>query len=137
MQAEIWQSFINGDMLAFNIFVVFIGSTIGATFADIDLAPPLPIKHRSAWTHGPLVPLAMFWTIGLYPVFWWFTVGFLPAFALHLFHDMFPKRWHGGAFIKLYPFPGSLGAVLSFLWLAGSVGLTMVWFTGMVWRWWS
>ena len=117
MLAEI----MTGSYLAANIVAVVFGATLGATFADIDLAPPLPLKHRSVWTHGPFVPLALLWSVGLYPIMWWFTVGFLPAFALHLLADMFPKRWHGGAKIKLYPLPGTLPALLSFLYLAAGV----------------
>lgn len=104
-------------------FLLIIGAAIGATFADIDLAPPLPIKHRSVWTHGPLIPwLASTWLITIHPWAWWFVIGFLPAFALHLLYDMFPKRWHGGALIKLFPLPGALPALLSFLFLAVGVG---------------
>jgi hypothetical protein len=35
---------------------VVIGFIIGLTFADIDLAPPLPLRHRSVWTHSPIIP---------------------------------------------------------------------------------
>ena len=115
-----------------NGLLLLLGASIGATFADIDLAPPLPLKHRSVWTHGPLVPFVLLWAIGSYPALWWFTIGFLPAFALHLLADMFPKRWHGGAKIKLHPLPGTLPALLSFLYLAAGVAYSSMTFYRMV-----
>ena len=46
---------------AIPIAVAFaLGGVLGMTFADIDLAPPLPIRHRSAWTHGAWVALLLF-----------------------------------------------------------------------------
>ena len=95
-----------------------LGAVIGGTFADIDLAPPLPLHHRSAWTHGPFIPMALPWLIAWQPLAVWFALGFLPAFAMHLLADMFPKKWHGGALIKLFPLPGALPALLSFIYLA-------------------
>lgn len=110
---------------------LFFGASIGYTFADIDLAPPLPVKHRSAWTHGLLVPIGLLWLTEPGTYMFWFTAAFLPAYALHLFYDMFPKKWHGGAFIKLHPLPGSLGGLLSFLWLlAGVVAAGYVFYIG-------
>jgi hypothetical protein len=104
-----------------NAALVILGAIIGATFADIDLAPPLPIKHRSAWTHGPLIPYLVPYLVGLYPILFYFSVGFLPAYSIHLFLDMFPKSWTGGAHINLFPIPFSLPAPLSFLFLAAGV----------------
>ena len=121
-----------------NVFFVFLGVTIGGTFADIDLAPPLPISHRSFWTHGLLVPLALAWVMDYHPLVFWFALGFLPAYAIHLAHDMFPKRWHGGAKIKLFPIPLTLPALFSFLWLAagtfwaGKMFVQLIWFTWIV-----
>jgi len=99
-----------------------LGFVIGGTFADIDLAPPLPVKHRSAWTHGVLVPVVLYYVMDQPGgQIFWFTVGFLPAYSLHLLADMFPKSWHGSAFINLHPLPGSFGTILSFLWLLAGV----------------
>ena len=94
------------------------GLTLGATFPDIDLAPPLPLKHRSAWTHGPFIAVALSWAIAWHPLLFWFALGATPALCLHLFKDMFPHKWHGGALIKLYPLPITLPAMLSFIYLA-------------------
>ena len=54
-------------------------------------------------------------------IFFWFALGFLPGFGVHLLADMFPKKWRGGALIKLYPLKGSLNALFSFLWLLAGV----------------
>src|SRR3989304_4054271 len=101
--------------MIYNIIFVLLGAVIGMTFADVDLAPPLPVKHRSAWTHGPLVPWGLVYLTGMYPWLWWFSVGFLPAFSIQLIADMFPKGWHGSAKINLFPLPLALPALFSFL----------------------
>lgn len=129
----IFSSIVNGQHLWANIIAAILGAAIGGTFADIDLAPPLPIKHRSLWTHGPFVPFGLLLAIPLYPLLWWFGVGFLPAFAIHLVKDMWPQRWHGGALIKCYPIDVTLPAFLSFIWLAFSVGYTLSVLWRLVW----
>lgn len=104
-----------------NAITLIAGMIIGATFADVDLAPVLPLRHRSAWTHGALVPALLAALVALYPDWRWFVVGFLPAYAVHLWHDMFPKKWHGSAKISLFPLPWRLPALLSFLFLLSGV----------------
>ena len=111
--------------LLYPAFMALLGAIIGATFADIDLAPTLPLKHRSAWTHGPLVPLAITWLVTIRPDFWWFGVGFLLTFAMHLLADMFPKMWHGSAMINLYPICLTLPPLLSMLYLAVGVAYSV------------
>lgn len=102
-----------------------VGAVVGLTFADIDIAPPIPLKHRSAWTHGPLIPALLLLLAGRYPAAWSFVVAFMATYAIHLLCDMFPRRWRGSALINLYPLPWSLPPLLSFLYLglgvAGSV----------------
>jgi hypothetical protein len=105
---------------AIQIVLCGIGGVIGLTLADIDLAPPLPISHRSFWTHSPAIPLALWWWLenqNANEHLFWLALGFLPGFALHLAYDMFPKSWHGSARISLRPLPGRLPASLSFLYL--------------------
>jgi len=111
--------------IIFSILTGLFGLSMGATMADIDLAPPLPVRHRSAWTHGPIFP-ALAWGIAyLYPGATAFAIGFSVAFALHLVKDMFPKRWHGGAKISWYPLGGwRMNGVLSFAFLALSAGIS-------------
>ncbi len=118
---------------------VIIGFVIGLSFADIDLAPPLPLRHRSVWTHSPIVPFAMSFFAYVHPLMPWFLLGFLPAYTLHLLADCFPKRWYGAAKINLYPLNGSLNGGASFLVLAGgAVASVWLWFpqvTALVGRW--
>lgn len=97
------------------IFLTGLGGVIGLTLADIDLAPPIPLKHRSWLTHGAWIPLAVM-ALPASPAWIALLGGFLPAFALHLIYDMFPRRWSGVATISLYPIgngraPGWLSAV--------------------------
>lgn len=111
------------------------GVMIGGTFADIDLAPPIPLRHRSAWTHGPLIPVLLL--ASHHPLAVWFALGFLPAYILHLLADMIPKKWRGGALVSWYPLgEWRMPAVLSLLWLALGVGVAgWVWcgFAGPIW----
>lgn len=120
-----------GDMF-WNIVICILGWIIGLTFADIDLAPVIPIKHRSAWSHGPVIPWLLVFFFASYGWVWWFAVGFLPAFSLHLLHDMFPKAWHGSAKINFFPFPLILPAVFSFVFLAATIGFSMYTWGGMI-----
>lgn len=97
--------------------VLFLGFSMGLTMADIDLAPPLPLKHRSAWTHGPLIPLALWYLDHDDEWFRLFSLAFLPGFALHLCYDMFPKAWRSIACISLHPIPVRIPGVLSFFYM--------------------
>ena len=131
---------------AINGVVACLCFIVGGKFPDVDLAPVFPLRHRSAWTHGLLIPLAVWYATGLHPLAWWGAVGFLPALALHLFADCWPKSWSGSALIKLYPLPFSLPGWASFLWiLAGAFVSFWVWWSplgvgdlvlGFVGRWW-
>ena len=104
----------------FNILLivgaVVFGVKVGVLFADIDLAPPLPIKHRSAWTHsGLFIVFIGYWNwSGLWQ---WFFLGLIAGHVIHLAYDCFPKSWQGGATISFYPIPIRLSGVGSFLWL--------------------
>lgn len=124
-----------------NFILCLIGALIGLKFADIDLAPPLPLRHRSAWTHGPLVAWGVIYLLSLYPsgYWYWFAVGFLPAHAIHLIADMFPRNWKGGALIKLHPIKKDLAPIFSFAWLGFGAyisGLQWLQITGQLWGWW-
>jgi len=114
--------------------MVFFGFSIGATMPDIDLAPPLPIRHRSLWTHGPTYALIALWIAALYPQTWPFWAAFLPGLIIHLVKDMFPKHWAGGALIKFYPFKGNFGPSASFVFLGlGVISAAWVFTTLPVW----
>jgi hypothetical protein len=104
-----------------NIFWAVIGAIVGLTAADIDLAPPLPLKHRSAWTHGPVIPALALLLVQAYPAAWPFAAAFMATYALHLLMDMFPHKWKGSALINFFPVPFAAPPLLSFLYLLGGV----------------
>lgn len=97
-----------------------VGLMVGAVLPDVDLAPVLPVRHRSAWTHGPWFGLGLAWAAQQWPVAQWAVVGLLAGLALHLLNDASPKSWRGAARINLYPLPASLPAVLSWLYITVS-----------------
>ena len=99
-----------------------MGGFIGSSFADIDLAPPLPVRHRSAWTHGVFTPLLLNYMVEPNTLMFWFALSFLPAYAIHLAYDMFPKKWKAGAKISWFPLgKWRMPALFSFIWLGGGV----------------
>lgn len=125
--------------LVINFVLFAIGAAIGIKFADIDLALSLPFRHRSVWTHGPLITWILIALLARYAWVYWFAVGFLPANAIHLIADMFPRNWRGGAMIKLHPIRRELAPVLSFAWLGfGAYISTHHWLqiTSHLWGWW-
>lgn len=127
------------SQLLINFLFFAFGAAIGIKFADIDLAPVLRLRHRSAWTHGPLVTWLVLYLLSIYPSGYWFAVGFLPANAIHLFADMFPRNWKGGAMINFNPLKIILAPVLSFAWLGFGAYISAVqWLqiTGQLWGWW-
>lgn len=108
----------------FNVIIGLFFATIGARLPDIDLAPVLPIRHRSAWTHGPVLPLVLAWAGGQWPHWNVVLVGLQAGICVHLLWDAFPRSWHGSALINLAPLRGSLSAPLSFLLIGGSAALS-------------
>jgi hypothetical protein len=124
--------------LLINSLLIIFGLAIGIKFADIDLAPVLRLRHRSIWTHGPLIVWLVLYLMPASPWLYWFSVGFLPAHAIHLLADMFPRNWKGGAMIKIDPINRQLAPVLSFAWLAWGVyvaGIQWLEITGHAWGW--
>lgn len=122
----------------FTALTVISGLAIGIKFADIDLAPVFGLRHRSAWTHGPLIAFLALYLLSLFPWLYWFFVGFLPGHAIHLLADMFPRNWKGGAMIKLHPIKKELAPIFSFLWLFAGAYFSMkhwILITGQAWGW--
>lgn len=111
------------------LFALAIGAFgTGHIIADFDLAPIPMLKHRSIWTHGPLLPVFLMWawrsdapTMPLAVIVACMSAGF----AIHIIADMFPRAWRGSALINLNPLGGALNGVLSFLILAFSAGLSV------------
>lgn len=123
-----------------NALLIIAGLAVGIKFADLDLAPVFRLRHRSIWTHGPLIVWLLMWAMYQYSNIWlyWFLVGFFPAHAIHLLADMFPRNWQGGAMIKIDPGRRQLAPILSFAWLGFGVYVAAerwLFVTGYAWGW--
>jgi len=99
--------------LGVKLLLCLASAAIGFRLPDIDLAPVLLIRHRSVWTHGPLLPFLAAWLAPRYPEYRYAFVALLIGIAIHLLEDASPKKWRGGALINLAPIPVSLPLVLS------------------------
>jgi hypothetical protein len=114
-------------LLALVLFVV--GGFIGLKFPDFDHHfhwLPL-IGHRSLLTHGFLIPLLLFCSLGTGkpdPKARLFVMGLCLGTAVHLAFDLFPWVWRGYSLIHV-PFYGRLFPNLSILWVLASVLVCM------------
>ena len=91
------------NLLGFLLIVVAF--FLGIKLPDWDFK--LRLRHRSILTHSPFVTIIF---IALYEIdtsyfFKYFIVGFSSAIAIHILFDLFPRKWHGGALLKI-PFNG-------------------------------
>ena len=93
------------------IATVVAGAAAGTTLPDLDAA--LGLRHRSALLHGVLPMAVALLDRRTWPV----AVGLGFGIGLHLAADLFPRRMHGFATIKL-PLWGSIGPLASYLWIA-------------------
>ncbi len=96
------------------------GLYIGLRTPDIDQSIGF-LLHRSAITHGPLLPLAAF-TFGSAssgPVIRRFGMGVCIGVAIHMAFDLFPRAWQGYALISV-PIYGWTPPVISWIWIAGT-----------------
>lgn len=110
------------------VVVSAVALLIGRTLPDIDLAPVLPLRHRSAWTHGPLLPLAAWWAAQQWPAWWWPAVALCAGLAVHMIEDMWPRRWRGAALVNCYPLPYTMPPLMSWGWLlTGVAACALVW----------
>ena len=102
------------------LLALTFGIMAGLRFPDIDQSVGF-LLHRSAITHGPLLPLLIFAAaaIGGRSVLRWFATGLSVGFAVHLSFDLFPRAWLGYALISV-PVYGWLPAIISWLWIAVS-----------------
>lgn len=110
-----------------HLITALICFAVGYRLPDIDLAPVLFVRHRSAFTHGPLVPWACWWAAGQWPTAHSAAVGLLAGLALHLLADCFPRAWAGSALINWAPLRLTLPPVLSVVYLALSAVLAGWW----------
>lgn len=90
---------------------ILLFALIGLTLPDMD--QPLPLDHRSGFTHSILPAAAALLRRWLWPI----AAGLAFGIGLHLSADVFPNAMVGYATVKL-PLAGSIGAGPSFAWLA-------------------
>lgn len=84
-------------------FILILSSFLLALkIPDWDLK--FKLRHRSIITHSPLLILILLscYKVGLkYYFFKYFIIGFSLGISIHLLFDLFPKKWHGGALLKI------------------------------------
>lgn len=100
-----------------DVVLLALGLLIGYPLPDLDLAPVLPLRHRSWLTHGAWLPLGVWWLALQYPEWRLLFLGLLCGLALHLLYDSAPKSWRGSAMVNLFPLPFSLPAWLSVVYI--------------------
>lgn len=110
--------------MIYQLAAALVAFLLGLKLPDIDLAP-LALRHRSAWTHGPL------WAIVLpiLPLPWW--AAFAPVAALigitiHLLSDARPNAWKGAALINTFPLRYTFKPWMSFLYIVFSCVFTVL-----------
>lgn len=89
----------NINLLGF--LLIAVSFLFGIKLPDWDFK--LKLSHRSILTHSPFITIIF---IALYETkrsyfFKYFIVGFSTAMAIHILFDLFPKKWHGGALLKI------------------------------------
>lgn len=98
---------------------VVASATAGTLLPDLDT--PLRLRHRSAILHS-ILPL---FVATLDPRTWPVAAGLGFGIGLHLAADLFPSSMRGFATIKM-PLLGSIGPVLSYLWIATNAAANLV-----------
>ena len=108
------------------------GAWLGLRLPDIDQHTGL-LLHRSAITHGPLIPLIVFLVARnsrATPVRL-FAMSLCLGSLVHLAFDLFPAGWSGYALISL-PVYGWLPGGLSVAWVVSSTLLCAYWAVRLV-----
>ena len=102
------------------IAVLVAGAWAGLELPDEDQSIDF-LLHRSIVTHGPLIPLGLFWVLKDVRYSWvrLFVMYVCLGFTVHMAFDLFPARWSGYALISI-PVYGWIPAWSSVLWLAGT-----------------
>ena len=107
------------------VAALLLGLLLGEWFPDVDQRTEL-LLHRSALTHGVLLPLLVSIVVGRSTLVApkRFVTGASLGVAVHLAFDLFPKAWYGSALVSL-PLIGWLPAPLSGVWIGGSMLLCL------------
>lgn len=89
----------NINLLGF--LLITVSFLFGIKLPDWDFK--LGLRHRNILTHSPFITIIF---IALYETktsyfFKYFIVGFSTAIAIHILFDLFPRKWYGGALLKL------------------------------------
>ncbi|WP_156351496.1 hypothetical protein [Sphingomonas sp. Leaf25] len=101
------------------VATVVTAAASGTRLPDLDT--PLNLNHRSALLHGVIPMLVAL----LDPRTWGVAAGLGFGIGLHLAADLFPGKMRGYATIKL-PLLGSIGAGLSYLWIAANAAGNLI-----------
>jgi hypothetical protein len=115
------------------LLLIALGMMLGFWLPDRDLSFSWfgLVVHRSILTHGCLLPLLGGWLTRSARPNWRFLLsGLCAALAIHLSFDLFPARWTGFALITI-PLLGRTSALVSWLWIAGSILVCLV----LLFRW--
>ena len=89
----------NINLLGF--LLITVSFLFGIKLPDCDFK--LGLRHRNILTHSPFITIIF---ITLYEIktsyfFKYFIVGFSIAIAIHILFDLFPRKWYGGALLKI------------------------------------
>jgi membrane-bound metal-dependent hydrolase YbcI (DUF457 family) len=108
-------------MIPLIYIIILVAMLVGLKLPDIDLAP-IFWHHRSAWTHGPVIPFVLVHFDSRWPAYHYAWMAMLAGVAIHLAADLFPKRWQGMALINFHPLKITLSPMNSgFVIFSGSI----------------
>lgn len=102
------------------IAVLATGAWAGLQLPDEDQGIDF-LLHRSIVTHGPLIPMCLYWAFRDAHFRWvrLLAMSVCLGFTVHMAFDLFPARWTGYALISV-PLHGWIPAWASVLWLAAT-----------------
>ncbi|WP_267414551.1 hypothetical protein [Sphingomonas sp. GC_Shp_4] len=112
-------AFVGGNGPWILIATVVLAAAAGTRLPDLDT--PLRLGHRSALVHSILPLVVALLDRRTWPV----AAGLGFGIGCHLAADMFPNTMRGFATIKL-PLWGSIGAMPSYLWIAGNAAANLI-----------
>lgn len=96
---------MNINLIIKNIFpliLILVSFSLGIKIPDWDLK--FKIRHRNILTHSPLITLILiisYQASNKDYILKYFIIGFSLAIGIHMLFDIFPKKWQGGALLKI------------------------------------